>query len=121
MDQVVKIIGIVFVAMAVLYLLKPDIIKWLMEFFKKGRRIYFAAVIRLALAVVFLLAARGCKNFWVIFVFGLVFLISGLLIFLLGSRRVGSIIEWWQRQSDLLFRILSLVVLAVGAIIIIYA
>ena len=60
MDIVIKIMGIVLVFLAVLYLLKPDIMKSLMEFFKQGKRIYFAGLIRIVLAIVFLLAAREC-------------------------------------------------------------
>jgi len=35
-----------------------------MEFFKQGTRLYFAALLRLVLAVIFLLAARQCSQFW---------------------------------------------------------
>jgi uncharacterized protein YjeT (DUF2065 family) len=118
MDIVIRIIGIVFVFMTIVYLLKPDIMKRLMEFFKQGRRIYFAALLRLVLAVVFLLAARQCNRFWIIFAFGVLFIISGLLIFILGPEKVKSYINWWQRQPLVLLRIMALVGLAIGAIII---
>lgn len=118
MDTVVRIIGIVFVFMTIVYFLKPDIMKRLMEFFKQGRRIYFAALIRLALAIVFLLAAGQCRYFWVIFAFGVLFIISGLLIFILGSERVKSYINWWQRQPLIFLRIIALIGLGLGALII---
>jgi len=118
MDTVVEIIGIVIVCIAVVYLLKPGVMKYLMEFFKKGKRIYFAGLIRFAFAIVFLLAARECKRFWVIFAFGILFLISGLLIFVLGAEKVKSILDWYQKQSLLLLRVLALIALAIGAVII---
>jgi uncharacterized protein YjeT (DUF2065 family) len=92
--------------------------KRLMEFFKQGRRMYFAALLRLAFAIVFLLAARQCRFFWVIFAFGVLFIISGLLIFILGLERVKSYISWWQRQPLVLLRIMALIGFAIGAIII---
>jgi uncharacterized protein YjeT (DUF2065 family) len=118
MNLVIKIIGIVFVFITILYFLKPDIMKSLMEFFKQGRRIYFAALLRLVLAVVFLLAARQCRHFWVIFAFGVLFIISGLLIFILGLEKVKSYINWWQKQPVMLLRVMAVVGLAIGAIII---
>jgi len=118
MDTVIKIIGIVFIAMTIVYFLKPDVMKWLMEFFKKGKRIYLAALVRFTLAVVFLLAARECDITWVIVAFGILFIISGLLIFILGLERVKAYIGWWQKQSTLLLRLVSLIGLALGAIII---
>jgi len=118
MDIVVKIAGIVFVFIGILYLLKPGVLKSFVEFFKKGRRIYFVGLIRFVLAVIFLLAANQCKRVWVIIVFGILFMISGLLVFMLGTKRLKSILDWWQKQSLLLLRLVAVIILAMGAVII---
>ena len=118
MDTIVRIIGVVFVFITIIYLLKPDIMKRLMEFFKQGRRIYFAALVRFALAIVFLFAARQCRWFLVIFAFGVLFIISGSLIFILGPEKVKSYINWWQKRPPLLLRVMALIGLAIGALII---
>ncbi|MCJ7776711.1 MAG: hypothetical protein MUP16_00105 [Sedimentisphaerales bacterium] len=118
MDVAVKIVGIVIVCLAVVYLLKPDVMKYLMEFFKKGKLIYLAGLIRLALAVVFLLAARECRVFRVILVFGILFIISGFLVFVIPLEKIKSYIGWWQKQSFLVLRLLALIALAIGAVII---
>jgi hypothetical protein len=118
MDIVVKVIGIVIIFAALVYLLKPDVMKRIIEFFKQGRRMYFAGLIRFALAVVFLLAASDCKMPWVIIVFGILLIIGGLLIFILGPEKVRSMLEWWQKQSVVLLRVVALIGLAFGAIII---
>ena len=118
MDIVVKIAGIVFVFIGILYLLKPGVLKSFVEFFKKGRRIYFVGLIRFVLAVIFLLAANQCKRAWVIIVFGILFMISGLLVFMLGTKRLKSILDWWQKQSLLLLRLVAVIILAIGAVII---
>jgi uncharacterized protein YjeT (DUF2065 family) len=89
-----------------------------MEFFKQGRRMYFAALIRLVLAVIFLFAAGQCRYFWVIFAFGVLFIISGLLIFILGPEKVKSYINWWQKQPTILLRVIALIGLGLGALII---
>ncbi|HUT29925.1 MAG TPA: hypothetical protein VMX13_09045 [Sedimentisphaerales bacterium] len=121
MDWVIKIIGIVLVLMAIAYLLKPGVIRGLMQFFGRGNRIYLAGVIRFALAVVFLLAARECRKPWVIFAFGILFLLGGLLIFTMGPKRLAPVLQWWHKQSNLLLRVLALAILAVGVVIIIFA
>jgi len=118
MNKVIIAIGIVFIAIAILFLLKPVVMNRLMEFFKKGKRIYFAGLVRLVLAVIFLLGARECKQFWMIFAFGILFLISGLLIFMLGPNKLKSIIDWYQRQPVLLHRVFAVIVLAMGVVII---
>jgi len=121
MDWVIKVIGIVFVLIAILYFLKPEIMKGLMHFFKSGNRMYFAGLIRFVLAIVFLLAARDCRSFRVIFAFGILFLISGLLIFVLGPKRLRVMLEWWEKQSTVFLRVLALVTLAVGVVVIVFA
>lgn len=118
MDTIVKIIGVVIIAFAVVSLLKPNALKSIVEFFKQGGRIYIIGLVRLALAVLFLLAARECDITWVIVVFGILFLISGLLIFMLGPKKLRTMIEWFQRQSSVLLRIIAAITLAVGLIII---
>lgn len=118
MDVIIRSLGIVFVLIGVAYLLRPDIMKRLMEFFKQGKRMYFAALIRFVLAVVFLLGARECKWFWVIFAFGILFIISGLLVFIIPLEKIKAYIGWWQKKPPLLLRLMALVALAVGAVII---
>ena len=118
MDIIVKIVGVVILIAAIVYLLKPDIAKRLLEFFKKGKRIYFLGLIRLVLAVVFLLGARECDITWVIAAFGILFLISGLSIFMLGLEKLKAILDWYQKKSALFLRLIALIALAIGGVII---
>lgn len=118
MEIIVKIAGILIVLIGIVYLLKPDVLKWLMNFIKKGKRVYFAAVLRFALAIVFLLGASGCDYGWIIAAFGILFLISGLIIIILGPEKIRQIFDWYQKQPALLFRIIAAVVLACGAVIV---
>ena len=116
-----EILERVIVAIGIVYILKPSLMKRIFEFLKKGNRLYVAAPIRLVLGVVFLLGANECRQFWVIMVLGILLLISGILVLVLGPRKLVPMIEWFQKQSEILQRIVALIVLAVGVIIIISA
>jgi amino acid transporter len=118
MNIVIKIVGIVIVFLAALFLLKPDIMKSVLNFFKQGKRLYFVGLTRLVLAIVFLLAARECDITWVIVVFGILFLISGLSIFMIGAEKLRSMLDWFQNKSALFLRAMAVITLAIGAIII---
>ena len=118
---VIKSLGILFSLMGIAYLLRPDIIKKLMVFFKKGQRIYLAGLLRFALAVVFFVGARECRYFWIIFACGIIFLLSGLLIFMLGPEKIRRMFNWYQNQPILFFRVIALIVLIFGAIVILSA
>ena len=118
MSTVIKAIGTVIVCMGLVYLIRPDILRKIMQFFSVGSRLYLAALLRFALAIVFFLGARECDVTWLIVAFGVIFLLSGLLIFMLGLKRAREIIGWYLEQQDFIFRILSIIVLGVGLIIV---
>ena len=115
---VIKGLGMLFTLMGIVYILRPDIIKHLMGFFKKGKRIYFAGLIRFALAVVFLIAASECRYPLVIIASGLIFLTGGLLIFGLGPEKIRRTFDWYEGQPTIIFQVIALVVLVFGIIVI---
>ncbi|MFH1370058.1 MAG: hypothetical protein ABII09_02050 [Planctomycetota bacterium] len=118
MNTVIKAIGTFIAGMGLVYLIRPDVIRKIMQFFSKGSRLYLAAVARFVLAIVFFLGARECKVTWLIVTFGVIFLMSGLLIFMLGLEKARGIINWYLEQTNLIFRFLAIIVLGVGLIIV---
>lgn len=121
MAIVIKIVGILIVLAGIVFFLRPEMMNRLLVFFKKGKRVYFMGLVRFVLAIVFLLGAGQCDGKQVIAAFGILFLISGLLIFLLGAEKVGAILDWFLKQSVLLKRISAVIALVIGAAIIYFA
>lgn len=118
---IVKIIGIFIIIMSVICIIKPAVTRALIKFFIKGSRIYFAGIIRLIFAVIFLLAASQCKNPVAIIIFGLLMLLGAILVFVLGPIKINRYLSWWQERSDTIFRIIYLVGIAIGSAIIYFA
>ena len=118
MSIYIKIVGIFFIACSVLYFARPDILKHLLEFFSKGNRVYLAGLIRFLLAVLFLVSARDCRIPWAMVAFGVLFLIGGVLVFVLGPKRLAPMFDWWLGRPTWLIRILGIVALAFGGIIV---
>lgn len=118
MDTVITIVGIVFIALGIFLVVKPVVLKRMWKFFIKGKRLYLAGLLRFTLAVIFLIGAGECKNTPLIIVFGIIFLISGLLIFMIRLEKLKSIIGWWQNRSIAFLRIPALILLAIGIIIV---
>lgn len=115
--DIIRLIGVICVIAGIIYIIRPDIPKRLLAFFAKGRRIYLAGIVRFAMAVAFLVGAEECRHKWVIVIFGIGFLISGLLAFVLGPKRFGPILTWFTKQPDTIVRILGAITLAIGAVI----
>jgi hypothetical protein len=118
MQITIRIIGILMFMAGILFLINPQIIKQIITFLQKGYRIYFVGMLRIALAVVFLLGARQCGMTRVIIVLAILFLISGLSIFMLGSGKIQRILKWYLRQPIFFLRILALIPLILGGLII---
>ena len=118
MQLVIKIIGTAIVCLGLVYLIRPKTLRAIMRLFSVGNRLYLAAIVRFALAIIFFLGARECDLEKVIVLFGLIFIISGLLIFLLGIEKSKAIISWYQEQPIAIFRVVAIIVLSVGLIIV---
>lgn len=113
----VKLIGLLIVAMGIIFLLSPKVLKQYIAFWKQGKKIYALGVLRLLIGVVFLLTASQCRLVGVILTLGILILLKGIAIFVLGLEKIKSMLDWWGRKSPLVFRLLSLVALAIGALI----
>ena len=113
----IKLIGVICVIAGIVYNIRPDIARRLMSFFAKGRRIYLAGILRFAMAVAFLVGAEQCSHKWVIVVFGIGFLLSGLLAFMMGPKRFGPILTWFAKQPNTIIRVFGVIALAIGAVI----
>jgi uncharacterized protein YjeT (DUF2065 family) len=118
MNLVVQAIGIILIIIAVLYILNPALFKSIIRYFVKGKRIYLAGILRLALAVIFFIAARECKYPWLIGAFGALFLIGASIIFMMKLEKLKAILQWYLDKPNNLLRALGLIVLALGIIII---
>jgi len=118
MDIVINIVGIVIMLTGVLYIAYPSMMLWLIDFFKKGYRIYLAALLRFALGIIFLLGARECSMTWLITAFGILFLFGGLLILLLGRARINAVLNYYGTRPLWLLRALASIALIIGAAII---
>ena len=114
----VKLIGILFVGLGVIFLLNPKSMKQYVAFVLKGKRIYLCGMLRILIGVIFLLAASQCRLSGVIIILGILTLIKGLMVFVLGPEKIKSILNWWAKKSDSVIRLLSIIAIAIGALII---
>jgi uncharacterized protein YjeT (DUF2065 family) len=117
MQILVKIIGLLIVLEGILFLLKPELLRRIAEFFSQGKRAYIAAGVRIVLGVVFLLAASQCRIVWVIIALGLLLLLSGIVMLTIRHERLKSIINWWRQRSAGVLRIVAVVVAALGIVV----
>jgi uncharacterized protein YjeT (DUF2065 family) len=88
------------------------------EIFFEGQPVISGGLSEICAGDNFFLGARECDVTWVIAVFGSIFLLSGLLIFMLGLEKAKGIINWYLEQPSFMFRVVASIVLCVGLIIV---
>jgi uncharacterized protein YjeT (DUF2065 family) len=118
MDLAVKIVGVFLILAGLLYLLRPQVVRSLTQFFIKGNRLYISAIVRLILAVLFLLSATKCTHPQIVGAFGVLFLLGGLTIFMAGPAKLKPTLTWFLARSPVWSRIAGIVIMAFGGIIV---
>jgi len=114
----VKIIGLFVTAMGIIALLNPNIIKIMMAFWKEGKRLYVAGVIRICVGVLFLYCSPMAMRPNIIFILGILAILGGLFIIIRGPKKMKLILENLSKKPVNFLRWLSLIILAFGALII---
>jgi len=121
MQMLIRIIGILIILVGVVFLLRAELFREVLNFFKGGKRVYIAGVLRMVLAVLFLVGATQCRIPKGIIVIGVLVLLSSFMIFTLKLDKLKAMIEWWQKRSSIILRIIALIAVAFGALIVYFA
>lgn len=113
----VKLIGIIIAVMGVSLFLNPRTLKALIAFWGQGRRLYIAGILRILIGAMLLLAASQCRLRGAVIALGILFLIGGVLIFLLGLSRLKSILNWWEKRPTSVIRLMALFALVIAVLL----
>ena len=114
----IKLFGIVVVIMGAAFLINPKLIKQYIGFWQQQKRLYMGGIIALLLGIIFLLAASQCKLPWVLMVLGIISIAKAIFIFTRGLKGFQPMMNWWLARPDSFLRVYSLIVIAMGALII---
>jgi len=114
----VHIIGWLIVAEGLLFMLRPELLGPVVRFFGSGAWRYVLSVLRVAVAVIFLLGAMQCRNKGVIVAFGILMLVAGVAVLIIKRRMYSAILQWWQERSLPTVRLVAAVVMLIGAVVV---
>jgi len=96
----VLIVGIVIALLGLIGASRPRVLRMLVRSFRSAAMLYLAAAIRVALGIVLLIAAPGCRFTIGVYVLGVITLFSGLILPVLGKARFLALVDWWLGLSD---------------------
>ncbi len=114
----VFVIGWLIVLEGVLFLLRPELLGPVVRFFNRTFWMYTLSVVRIILAVIFLLGTMQCRVRGVIAGFGILLLITGFAGLIIKHQMYNSILQWWQERNLSAVRLVAAIVLLIGAVIV---
>jgi len=114
----IKFIGLFITAMGIVAFVNPNVIRIMMAFWKQGKRIYFGGVIRLCVGGLFLYCAPMARLPQVISLLGILAILGGLFILIRGPEKLRVILEGMSKKPNKFLRLISLIIIAFGALII---
>jgi hypothetical protein len=118
MNVVVVIVGWLILLLGLLGIASPHSLVNGVLGMSSVTRFYVTVIVRIVVGIIFLLAARRCRVAWLVYLFGVVILLSGLVLLFLGAGRLDEIINWFAARSDLGLRSAYVVDVIIGATLI---
>ena len=118
MGHVVTAIGIIFLVLGVVNLVRPATIRSLINFAKVGRRVYIGGLVRIIIGLLLLLGASVASVPLIPIIVGIVACVSGILIYVLGRERMHAFLAWWQVLPDNKLRIVPVIAAIIGILLI---
>ena len=100
MNTIITLFGFLIIALSIWGIVSPEkMLKYVSDFVKQPSGIYFAVAIRIALGLVFILAAEHTRTPEVMNFLGYLMIIAAAAIALLGRDRMSKFIDWWMKRS----------------------
>ena len=118
MQHSVWIIGAVMAVWGIAAVLKPDWMKRMMVFFTVRHRFQAAAAVKLAIGIVFLIAARECRHWQIVVVLGILIAGGNLGALLIKSETAQKFMLWWQKQPLWVYRLWGVAAVLFAALVI---
>ncbi|MFZ5801583.1 MAG: hypothetical protein ACOY3K_00510 [Candidatus Omnitrophota bacterium] len=118
---VVKLIGILMTVFGVCLILKPEWIRRIAEYVKEGKRIYGAGVVRIVCGTLLFLGAGACRWPKFVVLIGILFVLSGAVIFFIKPERQQALFQWWLDRPMEVLRYMAIVPLSLGVLVLLAA
>jgi len=112
-----KLIGVVIAVFGLTIFATPQITKRVFDFFKEGKNIYWAGVVRVLIGLVLLLAAAHSAIPVATICVGVIFLLSGIIVFAVDLEKMKNFIAYFDEMPALVTRLLGLLAASFGILI----
>lgn len=113
----VKLVGLLVLGLGIYFVINPNKIKAYFDFWTKGKRIYWGAVLCVLISILFIKASSLCKWDTFIMVVGIVILVKGIILFVAGKDKLDKLYEKWINKPEDMIRRLAVIDVVLGVLI----
>ncbi|MCG8591946.1 MAG: hypothetical protein MJE66_21840 [Proteobacteria bacterium] len=114
----VSLVGVVVVLLGVAIAVVPERFLGTLASLESRPRFAIAVGVRVAMGVLFLLAAPACQLPTVVRVIGVIALVAAGGLLLMGRARMDAFVAWWLELPTAVLRSWSVVAIAFGALLV---
>jgi uncharacterized protein YjeT (DUF2065 family) len=118
MIVLIKLTGILIAVLGLTIFASPEFTQKLFAFFKTGKRIYYAGVIRTMIGLVLFICASRSSVPLAAISLGLMFLVSGITVFAAEAEKLKTFMSAYSQMPSLVIRLLGLVAASFGILIV---
>ena len=118
MNIIVLIVGWLILLLGLLGIASPHSLVDAVVGMSSATRFYVTVIVRIVVGIIFLYAARRCRVAWLVYLFGVIILLSGIVLLFLGAGRLDEIINWFAARSDAGLRSAYIVDVIIGFLLI---
>ncbi len=112
-----KLLGVAVAAFGLTIFASPDFVKKVFDFFKVGKRIYYAGVLRVLIGLLLLVSVSHSTVPLAVIALGLLFLVSGIIVFAVDLEKTRAFLAHYSELPQLIIRLLGLVAACFGLLI----
>jgi len=121
MIVLIQVFAVIILVAGIVFASYPDVMKRIIAYMGERRRFTYVGGLRVAVSVLLFLAASQCRHTAVIFLLGVVFLVSGIAAFSMSDEKIKSFITWYLGRPEVTLRLLALVPAVIGLILLLSA
>lgn len=114
MAPLIALIGIFLILIGFVVLVAPRAMRQTLKVFLDRKWMPLASIVRIVLGLVCIFGARDTRLFAFVLGFGILILLSGVAVPVIGFDRIERLATFWLRQSNSVFRLWSVTVVALG-------
>ena len=112
-----KLVGLLIMVLGLTIFASPHLTQKLFDFFKEGKRIYYAGVIRTLVGLLLFFCVPRSAVPLAAIALGLMFLVSGIVVFAVDVEKLKAFLASYSEMPGLVIRLLGLVAASFGILI----